>query len=429
MDMFSYYVQLCVRNFKRTPLFFSLIILTLSIGIGTLLANLSMLSLMSQDPIPGKSDQIFIVNMNTYAGSTNNFGSMHTIRYSDAKAILDAGVAENATMHYATHVYSRRADSDDLTRYSSSTRATTASFFDMMGAEFAHGKAWENEHGTEVVIGHKLNMTLFGGENSVGKQVELQGKIYNIVGVLKPWHMRPLFYHASEGNAFDETDDLFVPIEVAIDNNWAIYARAVSTDSYSVLSETRQINAYYIQTFVELVDEQQRLAFQTFIDSYAQQQKEKGNHRHEVDNRLYDVNAWLDENEVVNKDLLAFTFATGIFLLVCIFNANSLMLSRYQAGQFEANLRRAVGASRKQVFYQGVIESVILGITCALVSLVLAMSLLALYRQLFEDLAPVAELPLHMIVIGVGVALTSSLLSTIYPLVQGARTPLASILK
>ncbi|ESP94311.1 MULTISPECIES: ABC transporter permease [Pseudoalteromonas] len=429
MEMFTYYVQLCIRNFRRTPLFFALIMLTLSIGIGTLLANLSMLSLMSQDPIPGKSDQIFSVNMNTYAGANNTFGSMHTIRYSDAKAIVDAGVAHRATMHYATHVYSRRADSQDLTRYSSATRATTASFFAMMGAEFAFGETWKNEHSNSIVIGHELNIKLFGGENSVGEQLELQGQIYNIVGVLKPWIMKPLFYHATEGRAFNKTDDIFVPIEVAIDNNWAVHARTLSTDDYTTLSETRQINAYYIQSFVELIDAEQQLAFQTFIDTYAQQLHEKGNHRHEVDNRLYDVNAWLEQNEVIDKDLLAFTFATGLFLLVCIFNANSLMLSRYQAGQFESNLRRAVGASRKQVFYQGVIESVILGITCALVSLVLAISLLALYRQLFEDLAPVAELPLHMVVIGFGVALTSSLLSTIYPLVQGARTPLASILK
>ncbi|MCF2857674.1 FtsX-like permease family protein [Pseudoalteromonas sp. SMS1] len=429
MEMFLYYIHLFLRNIKRTPLFFSLVILTLSIGIGTLLANLSMLSLMSKDPIPGKSEQIFSVNMNTYAGANNTFGSMHVLRYSDAKAILDSKVANNATMHYSSMVYSRRADAEDLTRYASPTRATTASFFEIMGAQFAHGEPWKNEHSNSIVIGHELNVTLFGGANSVGEQLELQGKVYNIVGVLAPWEMRPLFYHATEGKAFDKTDDIFVPIEVAIDNNWAVFARTMSTDSYTTLKETRQINAYYVQVFVELLDQQQRLAFQTFIDSYSEQLKEKGNHRHEVDNRLYNVNEWLAKNEVVNKDLLAFTIATGLFLLVCIFNANSLMLSRYQAGQFEANLRRAVGASKRQVFFQGVIESIILGLICALLSFVLAFSLLALYRQLFDELAPVAELPLHMLVIGLGVALTSSLLSTVYPLIQGTRTSLASILK
>ena len=87
---------------------------------------------------------------------------------------------------------------------------------------------------------------------------------------------------------------------------------------------------------------------------------------------MRDVNAWLLEQKIVDQKVLAFTLASILFLCVCVFNASSLLLSRFHSAKFEFGLRRAVGASNKQMLMQGLTESVLLGAIAGLISLILS---------------------------------------------------------
>ena len=164
-----------------------------------------------------------------------------------------------------------------------------------------------------VVIGDELNQKIFSGENSVGKTLELDGELLTIVGVLKPWVLRPLFYHVTEGRAFNLTDDIYAPLETAIDLGWSIHARSSSADDYAGVQETRDRNAYYLQAWVELVDVNQRGAFQSYLDNYSQALKEAGEHPLGIRNELHNVKEWLIEKEVVDQKVLAFTLASVLF--------------------------------------------------------------------------------------------------------------------
>jgi putative ABC transport system permease protein len=64
--MLSYNLKLALQNFKRAPSLYFLVLLTLSIGVGLLCANLALVSSMTGDPIPEKSDKLFHVSMNTW---------------------------------------------------------------------------------------------------------------------------------------------------------------------------------------------------------------------------------------------------------------------------------------------------------------------------------------------------------------------------
>ena len=60
-----------------------------------------------------------------------------------------------------------------------------------------------------AVISRSLNDTLFGGDNSVGKELMLDHHSYRIVGVRDTWNPQPLFYDVKMLGAFGEAAQIF----------------------------------------------------------------------------------------------------------------------------------------------------------------------------------------------------------------------------
>ena len=430
MEMLSYYIKLSVRNLSRNALFFTLMITTLAVGVGVFLANLAILKSMSNDPIPHKSDRIFNISTNSWPSDNPSHDQpLYILRYRDAMEILKSDIPTHSLAHYQSSVYTRDAESKSLTRYGAQVRATTKGFFDLTDAPFAYGGGWQQPNALELVIGDSLNMQLFGGGNSVGKTIEIDDKMYRVVGVLKPWRLQPKFYHVTEEQAFELTEDIYAPLETALDNEWGIAARTSSTESFTSPSDTRAKNVFYLQIFAQLDDAAQKADFQHFLDSYSQSLKDAGEHPLDINNRLLNVNEWLEFNEVVDDRMLAFALATALFLAVCIFNASSLLIGRYHAGKFESGLRRAVGASRKDLFYQGTVESLIIGLCCSVLALLLGFLFLKLSQSFFPRLGHIGQLDGQMVVLGLVIALATTFLSALYPLIRSCTMSLSAEIK
>ena len=118
-----------------------------------------------------------------------------------------------------------------------------------------------------------------------------------------------------------------------------------------------------------------------------------------------------------------------MFLAVCIFNASSLLLARYHSAKFETGLRRAVGASKKHVFYQGAVESLIIGSCCAALALILGWLFLKFSLTLFPYLSDSASFDSGLVIMGICIALVTSFLSSLYPLIQASNSSLSAQLK
>lgn len=429
MEMFNYYLKLSVRNLKRNRLFFILMISTLAVGVGVFLANIAIIKSMANDPIPHKSDRIFNVTLNIWPNENPDARLRETMRYDDAMHILKNDIATNTLVHYQSKVYTRDINSDNLSRYPAVVRATTPDFFPMMDAPFAFGGAWTEDHAKQIVIGDSLNQQVFNGGDSVGKTIEIDGKSFEVVGVLKPWVVKPMFYHVTGTQAFDISDDIFAPIETAMDSEWAINVQSSQTEQIDSVSDNRGKNGFFIQAFVQLDTPQQKLAMQQYLDNYSQHRKEQGDFLRANDNRLLDVNQWLEHHNVVDERMLAFAIATSLFLAVCIFNASSLLLARYHSARFETGLRRAIGARIKDIFYQGLVESMIIGLCCAALALVFGWLFLKISMTLFPKLQYTSDIDASLIIFGVIIALTTSFISMIYPLIRSCQTSLSTTLK
>ena len=318
MDMFRYYLKLSLRNLMANRLFFSLMITTLAVGVGVFLANIAIIKTMTNDPLPNKSDRVFNVSFNIWPNNNPSAKLLPIMRYDDAMHLLKNDIATHSMIHYQSQVYTRAIDSKTLSRVKAKVRATTPGFFPLTDAPFAFGGSWSDDYATQVVLGHRMNQQLFGGGNSVGKVIDVEGKPFEVVGVLKAWQLKPQFYHPGNDQAFEVIDDIFVPIETAINNSWVVQVQSRSAERIDSVSETRGKNHFFIHAFVQLDRPAQKIAMQNYLDDYSILRQQGGEFLRDNDNRLLDVNQWLELNKVVDERMLAFGLATSLFLAVCI---------------------------------------------------------------------------------------------------------------
>lgn len=426
--MLYYYLKLSLLNIRRAPTLYGLVLLTLAIGLGAFIANVAMINIMGQDPIPGKSHRLFHVSMNTWEGDSPGREPFDIMRYEDAKAILDANVSSRTAVTYFSIIYPRSGDAPSLTRYRSTMRSTTLDFFTMMQAPFRFGGGFSDNSANEVVLSQRLNETLFAGENSVGRSVDIQDQLLTVVGVLEDWPMRIRFYHPQSG-VFDGTEDIFLPLETALNMNIYNQVQTSSSDFYDSMSDTRSRNVYFLQTWVELLTPQEQTAMQRWLDSYAQNLKDTDRHPNDILNELHNVNEWMEVQQVVDTRIVAFGIASFLFLVVCLFNASSLLLARYESGQFETALKRALGVSRNQLIAQGLVESVLVGLTSGLAALLLSWLFLQISKYFVSDLDSIAHIEGTTVLYGIAIALLTAIACMFYPLLAASRKSISGVLK
>ena len=96
--MFRYYLKLGWLSIRRNPLLSTLMIAAIAVGIGACMTTITVNYLMSSNPIPHKSDELFYVqldNWDPYDSSLKKIGfePPDQVTYLDAMALMKAGKA------------------------------------------------------------------------------------------------------------------------------------------------------------------------------------------------------------------------------------------------------------------------------------------------------------------------------------------------
>jgi putative ABC transport system permease protein len=298
---------------------------------------------------------------------------------------------------------------------------TYSDFFPLFEPPFLYGGPWTREEDRKrsavTVISRSLNDRVFGGENSVGRKLSLDGADYTVVGVLDRFDPLPRYYEVVNNDPFAEGDDFYLPFTLndqlelrPIGNNscW----KDPTEDTYQGYLESECV---WVAMWVQLDSDAERRDYQGFIDNYVREQKRLGRFQRPLNNRLDDVMSWLKVQHVVNDDThiqLGLSFA---FLLVCLLNTVGLMLAKFLRRAGEVSVRRALGASRTQVFRQYLTEAALLGIAGAGLGLALAALGLAIVRKLSPDMAVVTRLDPGLVLFALSVSVISALLAGLYP--------------
>ncbi len=61
--MFAYYARLALRSFRRNKVLTALMVVAIALGIGASMTTLTVFHVLSGDPIPGKSERLFYVQL------------------------------------------------------------------------------------------------------------------------------------------------------------------------------------------------------------------------------------------------------------------------------------------------------------------------------------------------------------------------------
>jgi putative ABC transport system permease protein len=171
----------------------------------------------------------------------------------------------------------------------------------------------------------------------------------------------------------------------------------------------------WLQFWVQLDTPAKAAAYKQFLVHYSQEQKALGRFQRPPNVRLTDVMGWLDYNKVVPGDVRLQAWLALGFLLVCLVNTVGLMLAKFLRRSAELGVRRALGASRREVFTQLLVESGVIGLAGGVAGLLLALLGLWLVRKQPSDYAALAHLDLTMLAATFLLAVGATLLAGLLP--------------
>jgi putative ABC transport system permease protein len=421
MNMFGYYLDLALRSLRRNKALTALMVLAIALGIGASMTTLTVLHVLSGDPLPGKSAHIYYPQLDPQdiKGMMPSKEPPEQVTLIDGLNLLHARRAERQAL-MAGGAVPLDPEQANMDPFYVEARYTTADFFPMFATPFLFGRAWtaaeDEAQAREVVIARSLNDKLFGGANSVGRMLRMAGVSWRIVGVLDQWQPNPHFYDLNTGS-YAYGEQVFLPLQTMVGLR---LDRNGSSDCWGnggggVGNILPSADCVWLQFWVQLDTPAKAAAYKDFLVHYSQEQKALGRFQRAPNVRLRNLTQWLDYSKVVPGDVrLQMGLAFG-FLLVCLLNTVGLMLAKFLRRSAELGVRRALGASQRTLFMQLLVESGVIGLVGGVGGLLLALLGLWLVRQRPSDYAALAHLDVSMLLTTFAVALCATLLAGLLP--------------
>ena len=417
--MFGYYLNLAVRSFKRNKALTALMVLAIALGIGASMTTLTVFHVLSGDPIPAKSDRLFYVQLDpeSMRGFRPGEEPARQMTRLDSETLLKQKRGLRQTLMSGGNVV-LSSDKPGSSPQLVDARYAASDFFPMFDVPLRYGRGWtagEDEAKARVaVISRELNDKQFGGADSTGKTLRIDGNDFRIVGVLDAWRLVPRFYDLYSDN-YGETEGVFLPFSTSRELKMGTQG---STDCWDDTGgDSRALNApcTWVQYWVELESAGKAGDYRNYLVNYSNQQRAAGRFERPANVRLRNVVELLEFNKIVPGDVrLQLWLALG-FLLVCLVNTVGLLLAKFLRRSGEIGVRRALGASRTEIFKQCLVEAGTLGLAGGLLGLLLALLGLWAVRQQPASYASLAHLDGPMLLLTFTLAVLASLLAGILP--------------
>ena len=431
--MLTYYLDLARRSLGRNRALTALMIVAIAFGVGASMTTLTVLHVLSADPIPGKSGQLYYVQLEPRPalGQVPGEEPPEQLTRSDAQALLRAGRADRQAMMTGGNA-AIEPERPGLPPFFADARWTSREFFAMFGVPFVAGTAWTADDDVRAsrvaVISRALADRLFGTAAVVGRAVRVEGTALQIAGVIDDWEPTPRFYDLNT-DGYGHGDQLFVPFSTSRELRLHHRGRMNCWGGETPDVEAEGAPCEWLQFWVELGSPEKAAAYRDFLVAYSEDQRRAARFERPANVRLRDVGAWLSYKEVVPSDVRLQTWIALGFLLVCLINTVGLLLTKFLRRSGEIGVRRALGASQRSIFVQLLVESGVTGLVGGGLGLVLAWLGLWAVRHQPTSYARLAELDLPMLIATFALAVAASLLAGLLPAWRGCQISPARQLK
>jgi putative ABC transport system permease protein len=346
-----------LRSLLKRPGFTAIVLIALGLGIGANTAIFSLVNAVILQPLPYRDPDRLISVYGTRNRSTQgSVGPTDFLDYRSQNKTFEQFAASSSMM-----LPMNLTGSGEPERLSAS--AITGNYFDTFGVRPALGRGFslENEKTGQdhvTVLSHAFWQTRFGGDpNIVNKTINLDGKAYEVLGVMPAEVVLP------------QPAQLWVPLNFDAD------------------PEMKMRNARFLLSIGRLKEGVTLDQAQTDTDLIAAQ----------LEQQYPDSNTgWslrlIPLREILvggSRTMLFILFgAVGFVLLIACANVANLLLVRAAARQKEIAMRTALGASRLRIVRQMITESLLLAIFGGAFGALLAVAGVKLLVSLGEDNIP-----------------------------------------
>jgi putative ABC transport system permease protein len=433
--MYAYYFQLGLRSLRRNPMLTALMVMAIGFGVAASMTTYSVFRATARNPIPQKSSQLFIPQIDNWGPEDASDGEPPVaLSYKDAVAMWRAHKAPRQTTIYPVAAAVVPEDASRLPMRQDSY-AVTGDFFAMFDVPFIYGRGWsaddDEKRASVVVISRELNEKVFNGANSVDKQINVDGHLYRVVGVTGDWNPTPRYFDLVNTGGFDDAPGMYLPFARMIDlqkstngNNNCNNDPGDGWDNY-LRSE-----CVWIGMWVELPTAADVSAYRQYLDGYASDLKAAGRFRWPNNNKLRDVMQWLDAQHVVPTETRISMMVSLGFLVICLVNTIGLLLAKFMRRAPEIGVRRALGASRREIYIQFLMEAATVGRAGGLVGVALTGLGVLGTGLIFEpQIAALAHVDIELIALTLLVAIGATVLAAFYPTWRAAQVQPAWQLK
>lgn len=429
--MVRYNLKIATKSLRRNPVLTAIIIGGIALGICVSTTFTTVRHMFTRDPLPGKSDRVFYVRLDNWDKDqaypqSSDIGNVHRvppqIPYKDALELSRSPIPVHQFLSYVARVpiFPDRAVSRP---YIDTIRLTQADFFTMFDVPFQYGHPWDRRADAAaeqvVVLDNLTNHRLFAGKNSVGKTLQIRDRNFTVIGVLAPW--RPFIrVYDLVNNFVAAPEGIYVPfntglrMEMRASGETDTPTWAASNLDFSKFSALVASDFDFVQLWVELRSPADRAAYQKFVDDYVMQQKKGGRFPRPLNNVILSLREMLLDMGVIRPKLSAMAALSVLFLVICALNLSGLVLGKFLARAPEVSVRRALGASRADVFLQHIFECELVGIAGGAIGMLLSLGIVRFIGKLITDTS-VISLDAEMIGSAILLSLVAGFVAGLYP--------------
>lgn len=439
--MLRYLVRLGWTSLRGTPVVTALLLAGITLGVGVATAALTVDYALSRDPLPGRSERLHYVRLDAWdplreAPHTGGIPTQLTWRDASGIASSEIPLRQTATFQGQLFVANSKRPQERPSRQS--IRLVESDFFAMFGVPFLVGSPWDRSADEKaeqvVVLGSELAMRLLGTTEVVGSMLRVGDRELAVVGVIDRWRPNFKVYDPTQ-NPFDSIDEVYIPLALTVPMEIQTTGNRdgwTSIDCDGFVECLQASETVFLQYWVELADADAARDYAAFLDAYATEQKRLGRFQRPLRTELTPLRALFLELGLRPPQVRAISTIAVLFMVVCAVNLVGLFLGKFLARASIVGVRRALGASRVQIFAQHLVEASLVGFAAAVAGLVLAAAMLAGLRRgiasLFGD-PGLFRLDLTMVLAALGLAAVATLIASAYPAWRICSIPPAQHLK
>jgi len=406
-------VKYALRQMRRGPGFAATAVATLALGIGAAAAMFTVVDHVLLRPLPYK-DAGRLVTIDE-RGSDPRFHSaapwVDIAQWrAESRSFDDIG--------FWTRMHGRSYVEGNGSALQVDAEQVSPNLFSMLGTKTKLGRGFLAEapgfgavrNAGSMVLSDEVWHAAFGGDpNIVGKAVPVNDQPYTVVGVMPPGFAIQTMKSA--------TGQVWTVIQLDANDN----GRDYRSQYYEVMGKLRR-GVTPAAAYAEMA------AIQKHVAAQYKDAEDRANHS-QVEMERY-ADSLVDKD--VKKALLALLAAAGVLWLIASVNVTNLLLARATARQREIAMRGALGASRRRLLQQMLVEGLmlsgcaaVLGTGLALVAVRLTKSVAPL--QLNVDFSTQVD---WRILAGLcGLTLLTAVLASAWPALMAAWAPIEPALK